>query len=246
MEAVGDAGGLVTSGSKRSDRGFERLGVRLTLVLLLLLPTLLLVQAAQRNRTLVISGHTGELTVREMDGHSYVEIEALARLTNGSLTSSGNRMVLTLPGFSSDAQPTATLTDQPSSTGFTKEFLKAAIEQMSAVREWRSTLINAVQRGFPVTEEWMNSLSNEAQHQLKYVSVAASSEDDRKALQLLTNEFNNMKKLSARFVESNKSRTYVSPNALDNDPLDQRILNCAHSLSAMAANNQFVDDGFCH
>jgi hypothetical protein len=181
-----------------------------------------------------------------MNGHSYVEIEALARLANASLTSSGDRIVLTLPGFSSDAQPKATLTNQPSSTGFTKEFLKAAIEQMTAVREWRSTLINAVQRGFPVTGDWMNGLSNEAQYHLKLVSVAASSEDDRKALQLLTNELNNMKTLSDRFVEANKSRTYVAPNALDNDPLDQRILNCAHSLSAMAANNQFVDEGFCH
>jgi len=117
---------------------------------------------------------------------------------------------------------------------------------MSAVREWRSTLINAIQRGFPVTGDWMNALSTEAQYHLRLVSVAASSEDDRKALQLLTNEFNNMKKLSDRFVEANKSRVYVPPNTLDNDPLDQRILNCARSLSAMAANNQFVDEGFCH
>jgi hypothetical protein len=62
---------------------------------------------------------------------------------------------------------------------------------------------------------------------------------------LLNNEFNNMKKLSDRFVEANQSRTYVPPTALDNDPLDQKILSCAHSLAAMAANNQFVDDGSC-
>jgi hypothetical protein len=245
VEAFGDAGGLVTSGSRRSRRGFQPLAVRLILVLLLLNP-ILFVQAAHRDRTLVISGNTGELTVREMDGRFYVEIEALARLTNSSLTSSGNRIVLTLPGFSSHAQPATELANQPSATGFTTEFLKAAIEQMSALREWRSTLISAVRRGFPVTGDWMNGLSNEAQDHLKFVSVAASSEDDRKAVQLLTNEFNNMKKLSDRFVEANKSRTYVSPNALDNDPLDQRILNCAHSLSAMTANKQFVDDGYCH
>jgi hypothetical protein len=236
----------VTLCSKKKRGGLGPLGVRLAVALLLLLPALLLAQAAQRNRTLVISGHTGELTVREMDGRSYVEIEALARLTNGSLTFSGNRIVMTLPVFSPDTQPTATLTDQHSSTGFTKEFLRAAIEQMSAVREWRGTLINAVQRGFPITDDWMNGLSNEAQHLLKLASVAASSEDDRKAVQLLTNEFNNMKKLSDRFLEANKARTYVPPNAFDNDPLDQRILNCAHSLSAMAANNQFVDEGYCH
>ena len=230
----------MTSGSRRIRKGFKPLAAGLIVVLLMFFPTLLLVKAAQMNRTLVISGHTGELAVREMDGHSYVEIEALARLTNASLSSSGNRIVLTLPGSGADAQ------SQPSSTGFTKEFLRAAIEYMSAIREWRRTLINAIQRGFPVTGDWMNTLSNEAQYHLKFVSVAASSEDDRKALQLLTNELSNMRKLSDRFVEANKSRIYVAPNALENDPLDQKILNCAHSLSAMAANNQFVDEGYCH
>jgi len=218
----------------------------MTLALLLFLPIILLAQAAQRNRTLVISGHTGELAVREMDGRSYVEIEALAQLINGSLTFSGNRIALTLPESSTGAQATTAPTNQPLSTGFTKPFLTAAIEQMSAVREWRSALINAVQRGFPVTSDWMNGLSDEARRHLKLVTVAAYSEDDRKAVQLLTNEFNNMKKLSDRFVEANKSRTYVPPNALDNDALDQSILYCSHSLSAMAANNQFVDEGFCH
>jgi hypothetical protein len=89
----------VTLCSKKKRGGLGPLGVRLAVALLLLLPALLLAQAAQRNRTLVISGHTGELTVREMDGRSYVEIEALARLTNGSLTFSGNRIVMTLPGI---------------------------------------------------------------------------------------------------------------------------------------------------
>ena len=236
----------MTSGAKRRAGNSKSPGLRVTLALSLLLPTLLLAQTAQRSRTLVISGHTGELAVRELDGHSYVEIAALAQLTNGSLTFSGNQMVLTLPESSSGAQATTTMTNQPSSTGFTKQFLTAAIEQMSAVREWRSALVSAVQRGFPVTADWMNGLSDEARRHLKLVSVAASSEDDRKAVQLLTNEFNNMKKLSDRFVEANKSRSYVPTNALDNDALDQRILNCSHSLSAIAANNQFVDEGFCH
>jgi hypothetical protein len=236
----------VTQGLKGTRTGFNLFILRLNLLLVLLVLTLLLTQAAQRNRMLTINGYAGELTVREMDGRSYVEIEALARHTNSSLTFSQNLIVLTLPGSSSHTQPTSTLTNEPSSAGFTKEFLREAIEQMSVVREWRSTLINAIQRGFPVTGDWIDALSNQAQYHLKLVSVAASSEDDRKAVQLLTNVFTNMKKLSDRFVEANKSRVYVPTNVLDNDPLDQKILNCAHSLSAMAANNQFVDEGFCH
>jgi hypothetical protein len=52
--------------------------------------------------------------------------------------------------------------------------------------------------------------------------------------------------LSDRFLEANRTRTYISPDALNNDPLDQRILTCAHSLAAMAANGQYTDDGSCH
>jgi hypothetical protein len=77
------------------------------------------------------------------------------------------------------------------------------------------------------------------------VSLAVSTQDDRNAFQLLTNEFKNMKKLSDRFVEASKARIYVSPNLFNNDPLDKKILDCAHSLASMAASGQFIDDGTC-
>jgi len=194
--------------------------------------------SAQQNRTFTVAGHSAEIPVTEMGGRSYVEIEALARLANGSLGFRGNQIVLTLPPSNANTSTTA-------APGFTKDFLRAGIEQMSVIREWRSALISAVQRGFPITDDWMTSFSDRAQHNLRLVSLAASTESDKNAFQLLTNEFNNMKQLSNRFVEANRSRTYVSPDALDNDPLDQKILSCAHSLAAMAANNQFVDDGTC-
>jgi hypothetical protein len=39
--------------------------------------------------------------------------------------------------------------------------------------------------------------------------------------------------------------TYISPDGLENDSLNQRIMSCGHSLGAMAASGQFVDDGSC-
>jgi hypothetical protein len=230
-------------------------------MILCILSLLVFAQGAQQNRVLLVTGHSGELAVVDMGGHSYVDIESLARFVDGTLSFSGNRIVLSLPNASahstaasrtanqpaSDASPLATThtTSQPAISGFSKDFLRTGIEQMSVIREWRSALISTIQLGFPVAEDWMTSFSGRAQQNLRLVSVAASTESDRNALQLLTNEFNNMKKLSDRFVEANKSRTYVSTTALDNDPLDQKILNCGHALGAMAANNQFVDDGSC-
>jgi len=211
----------------------------------LFLSAVALTRAAQQNRTMVVSGHSGELAVVEMGGRNYVEIEALARLSNGSLSFKGNQIVLTLPSYNSHGETTVAHTSESATAGFSKEFLKAGIEEMSVIREWRSTLTNAVQRGFPITEDWISAFSSRAQSSLRLASVAASTESDRSAAQLLANELNNMKKLSDRFVAATKSRDYISPSSLDNDPLDQKILNCAHSLASMAANNQFSDDGSC-
>ena len=205
-----------------------------------------MVRAAPQNRTLVLAGHPGELSVVEMGGRSYVDIEALTRLANGTLSFRGNQIVLTLPTGGASAPPSNPDTGQPGASGLSKDFLKAGLEEMAVIREWRSALINMIRQGQPVTEDWVGTFRRQAQQNLRFVSLAASNASARNALQLLTNEFNKMKKLSDRFVEANKARTYVPPNALESDPLDQRILNCAHSLAAMASNNQFVDDGSCH
>ena len=223
----------------------SRLALFLALAFFSTLPVLVKLVAAPQTRTLVLTGHPGELPVTEMGGRYYVDIEALTRVANGSLSFKGNQMVLTLLPPSANTPATHSEASPSTTPGFSKDFLTAGIEQMSVIREWRSALINAIRQGYPVTEDWVASFRGQAQQNLRLVSVAALTDADRNALRLLNNEFNNMKKLSDRFVEANRSRTYVSPNALDNDPLDQKILNCAHSLAAMATNNQFVDDGSC-
>ena len=220
----------------------KRLRTGLTFVLLFCSLFLVIGRAAQQ-RTLLVAGRTGELAVVEMDGRSYVEVQALAQLTNSSLSFSGNRIVLTLPASPAH---TESAPSSPAPVGLSKEFIRAGIEEMSIIREWRSTLTNAVQRGYPVTDDWIGPFRDQARMSLRLVGVAATTESDRNAFQLLTNVFNNMNKLSDRFLGANRTRTYISPDSLNNDPLDQRILACAHSLAAMAANGQFMDDGSCH
>jgi hypothetical protein len=222
--------------------GSKSLAAQFAIVVSLIIPAFFLAQAAQKSRTLVINGHPGEVAVIEKDSHAYVEIEALARLTNGSLGFNGNQIMLTL--LAPDTPAPATTPPPPS--GFTKDFIRAGIEEMAVIREWRSALKNAVQRGYPVTEDWIDGYQARAEQSLRLVSLAATTEFDKNAVQLLRNEFNNMKILSDRFVQANKFRTYVSPESLNNDPLDQKILNCARSLAAMAASGQFADDGSCH
>jgi hypothetical protein len=224
----------------------KRLGIGVIFVLLLFSLFLVMTQAGQQPRTLILTGHAGELAVVEMGGRSYVEIQALAQLANASLSFNGNQVLLTLPGSSAHTDSSAPSAGQPAPAGLSKEFIRAAIEEMSIVREWRSTLTNAVQRGYPITEDWIGSFRDQARTSLRLVGVASTTDSDRSAFRLLTNVFNSMNKLSDQFLEANRTRTYVSPDALKNHPLDQKILNCAHSLAAMAASGQFMDDGSCH
>jgi hypothetical protein len=223
----------------------------LVLTMILVVPMLALSQAAQQTRILVVNGQLGQVTVVQMNGRSYVDLETLARVANGSLSFSGNQITLTLP-TAANATPAAsasTTTSAPSTAppnpGFSKAFLKAGIEAMSLVREWHSALANAIQNGFPLAESWLSGYRNQAAAGLRLASVAASTDSDQSASQLLNNEFENMKTLSSNYVAARQSLDYIAPDALANDALNQKIVNCGHSLAAMAASGQFVDDGSC-
>jgi hypothetical protein len=125
-----------------------------TLVFMLLVaPVLALSQAGQESRTLIVNGQPGQVAVVQMNGHSYVDLEALARVASGSLSFNGDQITLTLPGATSTpaADPSASSTVD---TGLSKGFLKAGIEAMSMAREWHSALANAIQNGFPIAADW--------------------------------------------------------------------------------------------
>jgi len=217
----------------------------LILLLLLIVPVLALSQAAQETRILVVNGQIGQVTVVQVNGRYYVDLEALAQVANGSVGFSGNKITLTLPGAQS-TPPTATPSASPSANpGLSRGFLKAGIEAMSLVREWHSALANAIQNGFPLAESWLSGYRNQAAAALRLASVAASTDSDQSASQLLNNEFENMKTLSNNYVAARQSLDYIAPDALTNDTLNQKIISCGHSLAGMAASGQFVDDGSC-
>src|SRR5271170_4822921 len=73
----------------------------LLLTMLLVLPLLALSQAAQETRTIIVNGQSGQVAVVQFNGRSYVDLEALARIANGSLGFNGNQITLTLPGAAS-------------------------------------------------------------------------------------------------------------------------------------------------
>ncbi len=208
-----------------------------------------LVEAAQQGQVLVLNGYSGSVPVMQMNGKNYVSVETLARVTNGSMSFSGNQIVLTLPGAGggggSTSQQPAQTQQAPQNNGFSKEFLTAAIEEMSTLREWHSALASAIANGFPVTGDLVSPYQAQAATSLRLMQVAASTQSDQGAAQLISNAFQKMKQLSDKYVAKRANLDFVSPDALKNDPLDQNLIACGKSLRNMAGSGQFVDDGAC-
>jgi len=181
----------------------------LILLVLFIVPGLALTQTVQQSRTLIVNGQSGQVKVMAIDGRSYVDLESLAHIANGTLGFSGKQITLTLPvaRTASVAEPPS----PPANSGFSKAFLRAGIEEMALIREWRSALVNSIENNYPIQEDWVESYRGRASTSLGLASVAASTDSDRSAVQLLSNEFDNMKALSVRLLAERKMMHIVSP-----------------------------------
>ena len=223
------------------------------LVLLLVVPFIALSQGGHK-RTLIINGKSTQVPVIQINGHSYVGLDALADVLNGSLSSSGDMIALSIPLGPTNSVPSAStpappttepVHTAPAEPGFSREFLNAGIEQMSTLREWHAALATAIQNGIPLSAGLLAPYRAQATTNLHFASVAAKTPSDHNAYQLLNSEFQNMAKLSDKYIGLRANLTYISPDALRDDDLNRRIIACAHSLGAMAAKGQFADDGSC-
>ena len=130
-------------------------------LLLIILAVVVSLRAADRH-TLIINGKSTEVPVIFVSGHPYVGLEALANALNGSVSSSGAIVALSLAAGSANRAPSPTTASAapapaaqtqaaPSNQGFSKQFLNAGIEQMSTLREWHAALDSAIQNGIPLS-----------------------------------------------------------------------------------------------
>jgi hypothetical protein len=213
-------------------------------------------QDTNQKRALIINGQSTQVPLVQVNGHPYVGLEALAKAINGSLSSSGNMFALSFSGSSTNYPSTTTNlraaasapAGQPQTTsnqGFSRQFLNAGIGQMSTLREWHAALASAIQNGIPLSAALLAPYKAQAATNLRLAEVAAVTPADHSAYQLLNNEFQNMGKLSDKYINRRADLTYISPDSLNNDDLNQRIIACGRSLRSMAASGQFVDDGSC-
>ena len=220
----------------------RRNAIRASIVLVVILPVPVLVLVAGQTSSLLVDGPQGEAKVIQVQGKNYVEIDEVARITGGSLRFVGKQIILTLPA-SGDTSLHAEPTPQP--VGLSRPFLSAGIEAMREILEWHAALKTGIERGYPLSDVWFGNYRRQIQSSLKQAEAASSTDTDRRAFPLLTNEFNTISALTDKYLQITVSRDYLAPDSLNRDPLDEKLLTCWHSLESMASSNQFVDDGAC-
>jgi hypothetical protein len=228
-----------------SKRPSFRFGVYLALVLAL--SGMLFAQST--NKTLVINGRTASSGVRQINGRLYVDLETLAQATNAVLTVEPRRVLLNIPP--SDAGAVAVVSDDSAqnSQRLSRDFSSAAISALAAMREWRVAVRAMILYGLAVSDTWVQAYHNQTLDAIRQAGVAASTDPDKDALQLLRGEADMMtawaNQVEAARQELNGAKV-VDPNALQNDPALAKIQSCNQFLNSMVFSGTFNDDPSCH
>ena len=210
-----------------------------------------LAQSEQLKRTLVVNGQSGDATIVQVNGRSYIDLETLARIANGSLTFQGTQIVLTIPSSSAEATAATAADRQAADSGLSTDFMRTAIQDLATIKEWYSTLAYAIQRGVPGDGSRLFIYRDKAAQGLKLARASAVNNADKSAVQLLTAHFNDVQKWTDMLVESRKTlgtaNYSLSASALNDDALYQRINRCSQFLGTMLPGGKFEDDGSsCH
>lgn len=203
-------------------------------------------QKAPEKKTLVVNGRAAAGAVVQIDGHSYMDVDTFARIMNATVSYEPGRVNLTVPLAEAGAKPEGT------APGLSKDFAKAGISQLAEMREWKAAIASAIRSGVAEGNwlgPWLNDFRVRAEGSLSQTSLAAKTESDQKALQLLKNEFTNLGEWDTKTratIHSLNAEQSINPAAVQNDPLPAKISECANFLTAMLVSGEFADSPSCH
>jgi hypothetical protein len=211
-------------------------------------------------RTLIVNGQTLDAGVVLVQGRSYVDIEGLAEGMGGSVTFEANQISLTIPGpppsEAAQTQPAseAPQTPPPSTApqnpeGMSKDFQKIAVFTLAEMREWKGAISTVVTSGIPVVGTWSQDYHDRGEADLMQAALAASTEPDRQALQLLQQQLTRLSEWADTVLGErealNADRT-INPNSLQNDQSLAKISKCGQFLSSMIVSGTFSNDSSCY
>jgi hypothetical protein len=202
------------------------------------------------DRALIVNGKS-EGAVVQMNGHAYVDVETIARFTNGAVTLESKRVVLTFPapGTSTAASPGLAPLPPAPTPGLSRNFASLAIAELAEMREWRGAVGTILTYGVPVVGSWPQDYHDRVEANLNQVGIAASTAADQDAMLLLRNQFSNVGRWASDVVATRQSlnaTNTVGPNTVQADQILAKISNCNRFLSSMLVSGLFADDPSCH
>jgi hypothetical protein len=206
----------------------------------------LLLAQTPPDRALFVNGKAAG-TVTQVGGRSYVDLDTVAQITNGTFTVEPNRILLTIPTRGSSANPAAA-TPVPENL-LSKDFARSAIAALAEMREWRGAIGTILTYGVPVVGNWPQDYHDRVEASLGQVAVAASTAGDQDALGLLRNQFENVSQWADSIVSARQAMNAtntVNPNYAANDPSLAKITTCNNFLNSMLVSGAFADDPSCH
>jgi hypothetical protein len=200
------------------------------------------------DRTLFVNGKPAG-TVTQVGGHSFIDIDTVAQITNGTVTVEPNRILLNIPAREASPNSNAATPPPSQSLLLSKDFARAAIAELSEMREWRGAIGTILTYGVPVVGTWPQDYHDRVQTDLAQVAVAASTAGDQDALRLLNNEFANLSQWASDIVSTrqamNATKT-VDPNYVQNDLGLAKISSCNSFLSSVLVSGVYSDNPSCH
>jgi hypothetical protein len=200
-------------------------------------------------KQLVVNGKTTNAVVLQVGGRSYVDVDTLAQITNGSVTIAANQILLTIPNSNSSANSSADVAAAQAPPGLSRNFASAAIATVSDMKEWTGAIGTMVTYGLAANAEWAQTYHDRVQTSLAQAAVAASTNSDRDALRLLDNQFANLANWASTVIADRQAMNgdkTMDPNALQNDPALAKIMTCGRFLNSMLVSGSFADNSSCN
>lgn len=194
------------------------------------------------SKSLIVNGNPIDAVVLQVEGRSYVDIEGLAQGIGASVTFEPNQIELTIPA------PVVAATPQ-NSENMSKPFQQMAVVTLAEMREWKGAIVSIVKTGMPVAGTWSQDYHDRVEADLMQTTVAASTEADRQALELLQQEFALLSGWADKVVGERKALNAarnIDPNSLQDDESLTKISQCGEFLSSMIVSGTFADDSSCH
>jgi hypothetical protein len=194
------------------------------------------------DKELLVNGRNTGVPVLQANGRFYVDIETVARITSGTVTVEPSQIVLTIPRANSAVSSPQT------TEALSKEFVSAAVLALAEMKEWKGALQTMITYGLAVDGSGAQIYREQAETSLMQATLAASTNADGSALQLLSNEFAHLAKWESDVIadrEALNSAKTLDPNALQDDPALTKISSCGRFLNNMLVSRTFADNPSC-